>query len=745
MGMDQRRNIVRPQSRRLLAGLWLIGSAVGLAGTSFTPVWAQSASTSPASTPRPGEANPPVVDKLLKVFKSSRTPETQKDTVTVLLLMPESHDDLAEALAAKTETPATKLAILQALAEQSGNPPPIFVEALFATFESGESRLTEPSGLLLARIGDKRVVDKLFAVGNDPARPTTMRLAAVSALGQISNQESLHYTIDRLMLLLDSPSVETSNQAMASVDQITKISLGKSKQDWKDWWSVNKNKPKEVWLKDLNEVLVQRNRALQAANDTLRERLRSALEQIFAGTPEAGRETLLSGWLKDPLPLVQTAALAKLDSFISNRQPDRITPVLRDQLRGMLKTSDPAVRAQTVSLLGTLRESQSAETMVALLAKETDPTVKVELLFAISNLRVPQADELLVKALHEDSEVVVAGASRAIRQLIANKAVNGDNLPILGQALIARWKETKPDQPELRESLLSTLSVLLSNDARTWSPLLADIFKSSVADASSEVKLAAVTGLGNLADLTSSDKVQKLLADALADKDARIRSAAADGLGRLSRSSEHFGLLVQRSVPETESDAGVRDRAWSAAIKMLAGGTLDPFLPVIRREFTPPFAERSVRAERMADLADQWLKPAGVGRLNPETLRQLADLAADAYIATGQYAQARQMLDLLPEGYPSKHGRSLRVMVRVGENLAEAVNYALKEADQPYRPSREELVQTLYEEAQRLAKTGETDELAVLIDLVTAKFKPSEDWQRRFLQLTKPTATQASE
>jgi len=546
---------------------------------------------------------------------------------------PEATAALVEVLSKPANVEAC-LAVAAAAAESDGEIPAL-VEPLIALLDSEDPKLAAAAGTALGSYKNHGVAARLGTLSRDPESPLRQRLAAITALSGISERRA----IDALVTLLDDRNPEIRTRVLAGLRRAALVDFGQDIAAWKRWWQLNKSKKPVEWLHELNEVLTRQNRDLVNQLGALRTRLLATLRTNYQKTADAGKQAVVLSYLRDALPEVRLLGIDLVNTLITDRK--KIEADVMAQLRQLVADPSPKVRSEVVTILRDAGDKQDAARILAQLQEETDSQVKEAMLNALGRLGDPAAVPALVEALDDPSDRVVATAAAGLGLLGQKGKISPAAIAPAVKPLIQRFERLDPEDASLRDRFLGAM-------ARIADPAFRATFvKNLELRNTSSVRQAAIRGIAALDDPTLGDQ----LVPALTDSDAGVRQAAAEALGRIGKADAHLQALLERLDPRTEATEIVRQAAWSAFRRILAGRTPAEQQRWVGRLGAPTSREA---AAQFVDLATEVEQALAAETPTPAGLAALSERIADALMVLDRFGEAagryRRLYDALVAG-----------------------------------------------------------------------------------------------
>ncbi len=487
-----------------------------------------------------------------------RSPKTKIEAASMLLARPypQAISKLRAFLNDSANT-AAQIAVAEAIASSSDGGHEQFVEPLLRMLTGEKPKVRAPAARALVTYRNGGVTARLIRIARSGDTDLAIRLVTIGALQNVRRRDA----VDALVRLLDDRSAAIRNAAVDSLARLTSIrAFGNDPEKWKRWWSLNRNKPRTVWLSDLVDSLSRSKTALASENVQLRDRLAEAMMDLYAATPTGARQSRLIGYLKDPLSEVRLLGASLVERNLAAGQ--EASKLLRGQVRSMLSDADARVRREAALLVASMRDEQALEALAERMKVEKVLAVREALLKAMGQIGDPKALGAVVHEVRSKDDGVAAEAARALGRLLAGRPLGEKESAEAVEALRERYGQVprgNDGASALREALLTAMGTLGVGDKS-----LIGVLESALKDPVARVRLASVNALANFRG-ASAEKIAPLTSDS----DRGVRQAAIAALGALDGES-HLQIILSRTDPAVESDAGVRKQAWSVTMKTLA-------------------------------------------------------------------------------------------------------------------------------------------------------------------------------
>ena len=473
------------------------------------------------------------------------------------LLLSRTYPQAAEALRGFLSDPANpgaRIAVAEAVA-RSGQGRKEFIEPLMAMLTGDEPSIRAAAARALAIYKNNGVTGRLVQLALDAKRSQPIRLEIIASLQRVLDKRA----VDALVQLLDDPDVTVVNAAAESLVKLTNIrTFGADRDRWKKWWQANANKPRSEWLADLAESLARSSSELERENVQLRDRLARAMEDMYAMAAPAQRDAMLLGLLKDKLPDVRLVGVKLSERRLVSTE--KISPEVRAQVRVLLGDGDVRVRQRAAILVAGLAGPDASKALLDRLQAEEVPEVRKAVLTALGQLADPAALPAVLAGIDARQSEVAAAAARALARIAAKQQLEGELRAQASKTLLDRYQQTgKGDNGvDLIEALLTAMGAVGDEQ---FVPVLRAALKHKEAT----VRLAAVNGLRRFGKADLAAAMEPLVSD----PDRGVRQAVIAALGTLG-GDRNLDIILQRTDPAAESDAGVQQQAWDAVMGILS-------------------------------------------------------------------------------------------------------------------------------------------------------------------------------
>lgn len=408
------------------------------------------------------------------------------------------------------------------------------IDEIIALLDSGNERIRTTATETLGDIKTLKA-QKIMTYGLlNPQRTLTSRVLIAEALGNVRNRDSVQPLID----LLESTDTDLQTAAHNALMKITKQSIGKEIDRWKEWWNLNKGKSREEWLENIVEELEENIKQLEAENESLNKEIAQKSIRLLELTSDTVNIKPLVDALKSNYPEVKIFAVDKLSKIK--------TPEVFDIFLELLLDKEPKVRIVSTRTLGEMGDKKAVSPLLGII-NDKDVRVKVEVVKALGMLRAPEAVEAVIALLDAKDMNIVKVAIETLGQVGDQKASS-----YLMQFLLN-------NDPLIRESTAVALGKI--KDPKSVVHLI-----SALSDKEEKVRWYAADSLGKLKTGEAVEPLIKLLSDT----SPRVRESAAASLGQIGseRAVEYLIKLLD------DPDQRVVEQV-AEALLLIAGEKLD--------------------------------------------------------------------------------------------------------------------------------------------------------------------------
>lgn len=656
-------------------------------------------------TPDTEPASGDQLRKWVRYLTEDNTITTRKTACADMLATggPEAVDALVDVLSRGPDATA-KLAICETIAVQQ-DPPAAFVEPLRALLDNSDTRLREAAAAALGAYRDGAVVEALARDVADSEAPLSRRVAAIQALTYV---QDVAKAIGVLIESLDDPDKRIRSEVISALPRLAPVDFGPDAAAWRQWW----NNGRADLLNGLSKKLRQQERQ----QEVLEARYLELLGALFAKTPDDQRDAQLFEWFKSPFAIERCSAV----TLVHERLRDGKLPsaAVAAAIRKMIDDPDARLRREVVLLIRDLRQADDASLLLGRLQQERDRAVKPAIYSALGRLGAATAIPVCIAGLNDPSEDVVAEAVTALGWLVQQyREAGGVDVSSAVAAVKTRFRPL-PTTPDLRERVVDAM-------AKMKDPAFASVLRQEAGDdePSAAVRVAAVRGLGLLADTANID----IVAARLTDKDAGVREAAAKAMGSLGSTPEHLKRLAAQLDLAAEPIKTIQALIWESYRAIFARLSTTDELAVLKdfnSKSDPVAAERFVQLITSIErkLAAMAPPPPELAGIRVQMGDALARINRDEDAATA-YEKALPLMAGAP--VEKQHGvylKMVRSLLRAG--LADKAIKLIPADQNPKKPGADMIAQTFTEHIESLLAANKPDAAIELLDKLQAGGSP---------------------
>jgi len=529
------------------------------------PAWAQPTAGTTSAPANIGALTDRLIDPAWSL-------EHKTEAAEALLAIPndEAVDALRRVLADEANSPG-RLVVARAIAAK-GQGSEVFVDPLWAMFETStnEHRAAAAGALMVYR--SQEVFGRLVSVLRDRSADRAARLALINAMAPTLDQRAAGAMVD--ILADKDPAIRSAS--LAGLEALTGIrSFGDDVAAWQQWWRENQDASETDWSARIARSQARSRTSFAQANQRLRVRLNKSLANLFAATPPDERRALVVGLLGEPMPQVRLAAVGLLDRLLLEPGSDEaaVPPAqARKMLQQLLADANPGVRIAAANLAARVGDQELTAALLRRLEVEQDAVVRRGVLASLGQLRDPRALEVVAGEVGSGNPQTAAAAARALARIAEKNPLTAEEKALATQALLDRYASVQPADAtaSLREALLTAMGML---EDRAFSAAC----RESLGDSAATVRLAAVRALAPLKLAESAE----WLAPLTEDPDRGVRHAAIKTLAAVGGRT-HLATILNRTKPDGEPEADVRQQAWSVALAILANADADACRQALR-------------------------------------------------------------------------------------------------------------------------------------------------------------------
>lgn len=521
-------------------------------------VVARQPATQPTTT-RSRTADQQRFEELLALIEGTNLPLSVRLTGAKELLRqdwPQRVERLS-AILAGTNTPA-QTAVALALADVPAARVEAYINPLMKMLAAPEVEVHLAAAMALACYRNNGVIPRLRQVMLDGAAPLSSRLAAIEALGMMSQRAAAAALVEALQ----EKSTPICQPALQALERATALSFGEDVVQARNWWERSQGLPPLEWQQQHIERLMRQNRATDRRLWELEGRLVEAFREDYIHAAEPARGTLLQGYLMDDSALVRLLGLELILRQLGEGKelPAETAGHTRTQVRALLSDREFTVRAKAVQAVARFRQANDADRFVELLATESHLTVRRALVNGLGYIGSYAVVPALLAILQTPEAPCQTEAVAALGRLAERGELNEQIHGSIANALLTTFNHTQPTQVVLREQTLWTMSLVTD-------PRFGGIFTATLADTeAATVRQTAIRGIAALGDARLLSTLVPLLQDA----DLTIRKTAAEALAESGTTDDHLAALWERLDPSRESDESVRHIAWRGVRRILS-------------------------------------------------------------------------------------------------------------------------------------------------------------------------------
>jgi HEAT repeat protein len=629
------------------------------------------------------------IDRLTAVLDASGNDQESLDHVARLIAHHNSDAarvSLLRFLTNPGNAPA-RLAVARALADIV--PDPAFVDPLFALMDrsSSPALLESASAALRVHNADPTVTTRLLALTESDA--PALRVASASALWAHAERR----VVDRLVAMIDDPSEVVARQASQALRELTGEERFTS-DDWNRWHQrVADIDP----LLFREQLLLSRSARLERINrqiDRVLLDLRRQLQQQYASAGREERVAMLKAWLGSPRATLRGFAAEQVASLARTLE---LSDELKPLLVTMLSDHRAEIRLQIARALRDLNEAGYLNAVEQASLTEREPSVRQVLVEALARSNDATRLPSLIRMLDDPSREIEAVALSGITRLAPQLDPAGADALTLARRLetLLKVRSSRHDERALVDAAAALRHPSLV------APLVERL--EGQPSPSGPVRVAIVLALGSIDAPGSIDRMMVLLNDD--DVDVRLAALAsldrAASLDRVTADPRAAQSVLDAMDPAIQPAPAVRQRAGEllpALARRQDDATLNAWSsrlmdqPASRLAVLEALVESARRADdrvalvrRLADLAETLralARPADAADAyelalkasdasgNPQQHRSLVVRAIATYLEAGELAQAVTLLESLDAGESSEEA-SASVIASIERLLAE--------------------------------------------------------------------------
>jgi len=606
-------------------------------------------------------------------------------------------------------SPPARIAVALALADVPEARDPAYVAPLMGMLLADDREVSRAAATALASYRDGGVVASLRSILLNEGQPLAGRLAALEALGMMSQREAVCV----LAQALGDPNSPVCQPALRAFERATATSFGDDLAAARAWWERNQTLALTDWQQEQIERLVQKARELERRLRGVEGRLVEAFRQEYIRAAESDRAVLLQNYLKDECALVRLLGLELVNRHLGEGKelPAEAADPVREQARALLQDGEPAVRAAAAQVVARFRETTDADRFLNLLSTERHVDTRRALVSGLGYIGNGQVVSRLLEILQDEADCARAEAAAALGRLGERGVLSAPARAAVAEALRRTFERTLPAQSGLRERVLWAVGVL--GEPNCGEILVAALSQVEVP----AVRQTAVRGLAALKDPQWLDALVPLAGDS----DPAVRRTALEALADLATTDRQLEALWVRLDPNQEPDAGLRRAAWRGVVRMLR----ERGLPAVELE---RWIERlpgngGQRAEQLVELLEILEETlartpgasAELGRARARLAAQYALLGqTDAAVST--YLLALRDLHVASADEAQGVARELFFLALRSGRYDPAVAGVLASANPPLDGSA--LWEELSREVEQLLAAGEAGRAVLMLEVV---------------------------
>jgi HEAT repeat protein len=554
-------------------------------------------------TTHPAPTTQERLNDLIGLIEGQNTPEGRRTIARELLLQrwPETPPRLISLLTG-ANGPA-KIAVASTLADLPQFLDPAYIEPLIGMLADADPAVRQAAAGTLAAYPNNGVTARLRELALDREQPRPARLAAIAALGLMTEREA----VEGLVALLSDLDPVVAQAGLTAMSQATAMDFNDDIEAARTWWDESSALPREAWQQLQIDRLVHKDRETHRRLEALETRVAKLLEASFLRAPDNERVALLAGYLADPATSIRLTGLRLAQMHLAEGKS--LPTELQDRIRDLMNNPESREQAAAVQTVAALREPRDAERFMSTLERAHNRDVRLALLNGLGYVGGAAATGVLLRVLDDPDEQCTAEAVAALGRLAERGALDGELRDNVVTALLQAFEKTQPTQVAPRERVLWAMGNVA--DLRFGPTFVAALDRRE----SVPVRLAAARGIASLKNPQLADA----LADAASDPDAGIRKAAVETLAVLgsSGSDRQVQALWERVISPQETDETIRQGAWRSLLEILSKGPADDMERWIARLPGSSTQDTQRRIELLDRLAQtvQGAEPIDHGRL----------------------------------------------------------------------------------------------------------------------------------
>ncbi|MBI4833295.1 MAG: HEAT repeat domain-containing protein [Planctomycetes bacterium] len=483
----------------------------------------------------------------------------------------------------------------------------------------------------------------------------------VKALGKATSKDE----VEPLINYFGTHDGKLDEEINKTLEQIT-LQRYKTKEEWQEWWSVYKDKPREVWLDEAvikyQKLIAEKDAKIDKIMTELVgikiNQLNIRLEQARKG-PTQDVLAILFGALTDSLWQVKKYAVEQFKTVPQESFKD-VLPKLAE----MINAPEDELRTTVITMLGELGGENELPALVKILEnpKEKD-AMRIIAANALGRLANQKATAPLTGQLKGNSQALILAVIEAL-----GKIKDGSAVPALVICL-----EDKAKTDDVHRDVIESLGEIKT-------PYAVEVIIQYASDIRDRIRWTVASNLGKVMTNTAIAPLSKLLEDQFDD----IRQTSAESMGNLGM-EEGAQYLIKALF--NDKDPRVRELSAVALGKIKSALSLSSIIPALSdaNEKVANAAWNTIvitinsDVKLLADIAGQL---AGAKHLS-----RAAELYKKAVETSNEEAHVKALLEIYKE---------LKQVDGTAKMYANLIARQVKNSS-PWRDLKVELVNFLYE------------------------------------------------
>lgn len=568
------------------------------------------------------------MDENILLIRGNNTPEARKLGATRLLEIggDEAVARLMSVLAGDPPDLAAQLAVCGAIADFE-RPPAALVEALLAMLGDTRPGVIEAVTRAIRRFDSTVVVGRLRPIAEDAAYARPRRMAAIRALGVLSDDIQ---AIGVLAGLLEDTDRAIRHAALAAFNEATGAGMSDPEAAL-NWWRRASSLTQEKFLKALIESRAQQVQRIRNDRSELTRRLVVASREAYLNTAEPNRPRFLQSLLADDVAALRLLGLDLVNDMITDRR--EINPETKARIVELTTDPDSKVCLRAARIVGDLRLSNAVTKLMEASSRELDDDVRAAQVSALGRLDDLSALPALIERLNDDAPAVVGEAAISVGTLLRR----GQQLPPDSDQMISRIRDRYarlgPPDNDLREKFLTAMAAIGAREFRS-------IFEREMTEGRTpRIRRAAIAGLAGYEDAAAAGLIRPLTFS----PDAEIRLAAIDALGKCGSTEDDLATLQGHLHVDREPDAAIRQHAWDSYLSVAQRLPAETRIR-ISDQFDRP-DDKTAQRRRIELLRALRTDAARFEELPREDRIDVFERIADAQLELGEYTAASASLE----------------------------------------------------------------------------------------------------